>query len=154
MQKIKKFTYIYNMTIQIKPDTNSKIYQKDFTELDTSNLKIAEFGRRNQTMWHIINYDVNSLKHLEKTGNNKSVCGKEYWVAAFGNHIYDFETSKRWVCAKCLYSLGFLKKQTESSFSHSGHYKYTNTYYFVAKEFKNTEIDSLYYHSMSERRVK
>ena len=69
------------MTRQIKPDTNSKIYQKDFTELDTSNLKIAEFGRRNQTMWHIINYDVNSLKHLEKTGNNKSVCGKEYWVS-------------------------------------------------------------------------
>ena len=147
------------MTRQIKPDTNSKIYQKDFTELDTSNLKIAEFGRRNQTIWHIINYDVNSLKHLEKTGNNKSVCGKEYWVAAFGNHIYDFETSNRWVCAKCLFSLGFLKKQTESSFNADGNYKYTNTWYFVAKEFKNsdntiTEIDSLYYHSMSERRVK
>ena len=59
------------MTRQIKPDTNSKIYQKDFTDLDTSKLKIAEFGRRKQTMYHIINYDVASLKNYEKTGNNK-----------------------------------------------------------------------------------
>ena len=142
------------MTRQIKPDTNSKIYQKDFTDLDTSKLKIAEFGRRKQTMYHIINYDVASLKNYEKTGNNKSVCGKEYWVEAFGNHIYDFETSQRWFLCKVFVFFRFLKKQTESSFSHSGHYKYTNTYYFVAKEFKNTEIDDLYYHSMSERRVK
>jgi hypothetical protein len=142
------------MTREIKPDTNSKVYQKDYTELDTSKLKIAEFGRRKQTMYHIINYDVASLKNYEKTLNNKSMCGKEYLVEANGNYIYDFETSQRWVCAKCLYSLGFLKKQTESSFSHSGYYKYTNTYYFVAKEFKNTKLDDLYYHSMSERRIK
>lgn len=134
-------------------DTN-KVYKKDFTTLDTSKLKIAEFGRKKQTMFHIINYDLNSLKHYEKTGFNKSICGKEYWIEAFGNNIYDFETSKRFVCAKCLYSLGFLKKQVESSIGDSGIYKFTETYYFVAKEFKGNEIETLYYHSMNQRRIR
>lgn len=134
-------------------DTN-KVYQKDFTNLDTSKLKIAEFGRKNQNMYHIINYDLNSLKHYEKTGYNKSICGREYWVEAYGNNIYDFETSKRWVCAKCLYSLGFLKKEIDSRVSDSGYYKFSSTYYYVAKEFKNLEIDTLYYQSMSQKKIK
>ena len=135
-------------------ECEEKKLQKPIFDGDASKLNVAYFARRTKYMRHIVSYDKKALKTLQLTDNHTSVCGREFWVKAFGNDIQNFEHDKEFVCAKCLYNLGFLRKETCKTFNSEGGGAIgsSETWYYVIKEFKGYEVGEEYYHSCTENK--
>ena len=135
-------------------EVEEKKLQKSIFDGDSSKLNVAYFARRSNNMRHIVSYDKEALKTLQLTDNHTSVCGKQFWVKAFGNDIQNFEVDRHFVCAKCLYSLGFLRKETRKTYNSNsgGSIGQSETWYFVIKEFKGYEVGEEYYYSSTENK--
>ena len=143
-----------NYTNYTGQEVTEKKLQKPIFNGDLTKLNVAYFSRRSKNMRHIVSYDKKALKTLQLTDNHTSVCGREFWVKAFGNDIQNFEYDKEFVCAKCLYNLGFLRKETRKTFNSSsgGSIGQSETWYYVIKEFKNYKVGDEYYYSTTENK--
>jgi len=135
-------------------EVEEKKLQKPIFEGDSTKLNVAYFSRRSNNMRHIVSYNKEALKTLQTTDNHTSVCGREFWVKAFGNDIQNFEYDKNFVCAKCLYNLGFLRKETRKTFNSSsgGSIGQSETWYYVIKEFKGNKVRDEYYYSSTQNK--
>ena len=121
-----------------------KKLQKPIFEGDLTKLNVAYFSRRSKNMRHIVSYDKEALKTLQTTDNHTSVCGREFWVKAFGNDIQNFEVDRHFVCAKCLYNLGFsvnAEKMKLKGFEDWGHVMTANDLYY--KKFDGNSLQDL-----------
>jgi len=78
-------------------EVEEKKLQKSIFDGDSSKLNVAYFARRSNNMRHIVSYDKEALKTLQLTDNHTSVCGKQFWVKAFGNDIQNFEVDRHFV---------------------------------------------------------
>lgn len=143
-----------NYTNYTGQEVTEKCMQKDIYIGNTSELNVAYFSRRTKNMRHVVNYDKESLKTLQLTDNHTSICGKEFWVKAFGNDIQNFEYDKNFVCAKCLYSLGLLRKETRKTHNSktNGSIGQSETWYYVIKEFKHYKVGDEYYYSSTQNK--
>ena len=133
-------------------ECEEKKLQKPIFDGDASKLNVAYFARRTNHMRHIVSYNKEALKTLQLTDNHTSVCGREFWVKAFGNDIQNFEYDKEFVCAKCLYSLGLLRKETRKTHNGNQSIGSSETWYYVIKEFKNYKVGDEYYYSTTENK--
>ena len=135
-------------------EVEEKKLQKSIFDGDASKLNVAYFSRRSKNIRHIVKYYKESIKTLQLTDNHTAVCGKKFWVKAFGNDIKNFEADKNFVCAKCLYNLGFLRKETRKTFNSNsgGSIGQSETWYYVIKEFKGYQVGEEYYYSTTENK--
>lgn len=141
-----------NYTNYTGQEVTEKKLQKPIFNGDLTKLNVAYFSRRSKNMRHIVSYDKKALKTLQLTDNHTSVCGREFWVKAFGNDIQNFEYNKEFVCAKCLYSLGLLRKETRKTHNGNQSIGSSETWYYVIKEFKNYKVGDEYYYSTTENK--
>ena len=141
-----------NYTNYTGQEVTEKKLQKPIFNGDLTKLNVAYFSRRSKNMRHIVSYDKKALKTLQLTDNHTSVCGREFWVKAFGNDIQNFEYDKEFVCAKCLYSLGLLRKETRKTHNGNQSIGLSETWYYVIKEFKNYKVGDEYYYSTTENK--